>query len=36
MDREMEGERRKKAAEGQRPRPQASRDPGEVETAKEE
>jgi hypothetical protein len=36
MDGEMEGGRREKAAEGQRPRPQASRAPGEVETAKEE
>ena len=32
----MEGGRREKAAEGRRPRPQASRALGEVETAKEE
>ena len=34
MDREMERERRKEAAECQRSRPKARRYPGEVETAK--
>ena len=36
MEREMERDRRKKAAEGQRPRPNARTYPREVKTAKEE